>query len=567
MKKAFPSLALIVATFLATVPARAQEEQATAAKSSKPAPCEGARMLVPDLFSVRWELMDMLKLTGAAPAGPVFLERPSSLSRLPVCAAKAPAATAWAVSPTDTTQPSQWGIWPVTGEVLRNSGYPKDENNGAMWAGVGANLAATAGVWGRWHWLSAAIAPRLIWQQNAAFPLVPVEAGWSSVSNPYHLGELDWPQRMGTSSFGTFDPGQSYVRADVGYFSAGVSTENMTLGPSRIYPILMSSTAPGFPHVFLGSSRPIPTPIGLIDVQTFFGELTKSAYDPPDAAHRVINGLVVGWSPRWIPGLQLGAARLYIEALADSTSFGRILRSFINISPTFVGGGNQVGNGLGALYGRWVLPSSGFEVYGEWTREDTPYNLQDLLAEPDWSQAYGLGFQPIAQLGDGTKQLHLRGELVHLGAPAPIRAGKGFLSYYVHGGGESVTNDGQLLGAAIGPGSDAQVLGLDLLYGHALTGLWAERARYDDDTYYMLYARRYAESRHDYELTGGLRHVFARGPLQLEGKLAYSRRYNRMFLDLQTLSDTPASVDSNLQLDLRASWFPGTARSAGVAQR
>ena len=552
MNSACRGLVVMIAVSLGSASAHAQEP---APATPAPATCPGARMLVPDLFSVRWELTDVLKLAGAAPAGPVFLERPSSLSRLPVCRDKAPVA-AWAVSTADTIPGSQARLWPVIGELVRNSGYPKDENNGAMWAGVGANVAGTAGLWGRWRWLSAAIAPRIIYQQNLAFPLVPVQAGFDQLSDPYHLSELDWPQRMGTSSFSTLDPGQSYVRADVSYFSAGVSTENFTIGPARVYPILMSSTAPGFAHFFLGSSRPIPTPIGPIDVQAVIGRLTKSDHDPADPPHRVFDALVVGWSPRWLPGLQLGAARLYLEAVTDSTSYGNILRNFLQVSPTFAGGGNHPGNGLGGLFGRWVLPSSGFEVYGEWTREDTPYNLQDLLAEPDWTQAYGLGVQQIAKIGKA-KQLHLRAELVHLGASAPVRAGKGFYSYYTHGGGESVTNAGQIMGAAIGPGSDAQVLDIDLLSGRGLTGVWAERARYDDDTYYMLYARRYAESRHDYELTGGLRHVYARGPLQLEGRLAYNRRYNRMFRGMQDLGDTPASIDSNLSLNLRASWFPG----------
>ena len=556
MKNAFRSLVAMVAVALGSASARAQQP---APSSPAPVTCAGARMLVPDLFSVRWELTDVLKLAGASPAGPVFLERPSTLSRLPVCPGNAPVAV-WAMSPVDTTAGNQAGLWPVIGELVRNSGYPKDENNGALWAGVGANLAGTAGVWGRWHWFSAAIAPRIIYQQNLAFPLVPVQAGFDPLSNPNHLNELDWPQRMGTSSFATLDPGQSYVRADAGYFAAGVSTENFTIGPSRLNPILMSSTAPGFPHVFLGTSRPIPTPIGPIDVQAVFGRLTKSDFDPADANHRVFDALVVGWSPRWLPGLQLGAARSYLVAITDSTSFGDALSGFLQISPTFTSGANRVGNGMGGLFGRWVLPASGFEVYGEWTREDTPYNLQDLLAEPDWTQAYGLGVQQLARIGTG-KQLHLRAELVHLGASAPVRAGKGFYSYYAHGGGESVTNEGQLLGAAIGPGSDAQALSVDLLSGRGLTGVWAERARYDDDTYYMLYARRYAESRHDYELTGGLRHVYARGPLQLEGRLAYSRRHNRMFRGMQDLGDTPASIDSNLFLNLRASWFPGRWRT------
>ena len=140
MKNACRGLVVMIAVSLGSASAHAQEP---APATPAPATCPGARMLVPDLFSVRWELTDVLKLAGAAPAGPVFLERPSSLSRLPVCRDKAPVA-AWAVSTADTIPGSQARLWPVIGELVRNSGYPKDENNGAMWAGVGANVAGTA---------------------------------------------------------------------------------------------------------------------------------------------------------------------------------------------------------------------------------------------------------------------------------------------------------------------------------------------------------------------------------------------------------------------------------------
>ena len=46
--------------------------------------------------------------------------------------------------------------------------------------------------------------------------------------------------------------------------------------------------------------------------------------------------------------------------------------------------GASVGYQLASIFARWVIPEAGFEVYGEWARDDTPYNLMDMVREPDW---------------------------------------------------------------------------------------------------------------------------------------------------------------------------------------
>ena len=46
---------------------------------------------------------------------------------------------------------------------------------------------------------------------------------------------------------------------------------------------------------------------------------------------------------------------------------------------------NLPGNEMASLFGRWVLPEAGAEIYGEWSRDDRFANLQDLIMEPDLS--------------------------------------------------------------------------------------------------------------------------------------------------------------------------------------
>ncbi len=516
-----------------------------------------ARLHVDDLFGFRMDVARLLELTGAAPVMPMIVREPSAEADVPVCAERA-GALAWALSPAPVDSGVlRLRIVPITGELVQNTAYPRDRNNGALWAGVGPTLAVSGGLHARWRWLSAAFAPRYIRESNRAFDFPAVtQAGRSPFGYADKPG-IDLPRRFGASPYTIFDPGQSYLRADAFGLAVGASTENVWIGPSQINPLMMSSTAPGFRHVFAGTSHPIATPIGRLEAQVIWGRLTESAYFDSNPANdrRLFSALVADWMPRWIPGLTVGGAYLYMDTIPPGgVSLGHEFRLAFPVSAFYAGGGNLGGDGLGALYARWVLPESGFEVYGEWAREDTPYDPNDLLAEPAWTPAYGLGFTQAVRMGP--RLLRFYGELTHLGMGAPVRDGRGFFSYYTHSPViQGLTQQGQLIGAALGPGSDGETLGLDLHYGRGMTGLWLERARYDDDLYYESFARRYGESRHDWELTGGLRQAAAVGAFELEASAGYSKRHNRDFLRLSDPAAVPL-VEQNWQIDLRASYAP-----------
>jgi hypothetical protein len=203
--------------------------------------------------------------------------------------------------------------------------------------------------------------------------------------------------------------------------------------------------------------------------------------------------------------------------------------------------------------GRWVLPESGFEAYAEWSREDTPGDLTDVLREPDWTQAYVIGFSKSLLRRRTLTRVY--GELIHLGASAPERAGRGFFSYYTHGTvKQGHTQNGQLLGAAIGPGSDAQLLGVDVFDALGRSALRIERTRYDDDTYYRTFARRFGETRHDAEITISASRMHFVSALELEAGIAWSKRYGRMFVPLP--DDGPDIVESNWAVRIGGTWKP-----------
>ena len=473
---------------------------------------------------------------------------------LRLCVDSLPALRSW--GPPDP--PGNLYISPFEIHAVHNSAYPKSINDGLLWAGVGTSAVLTGGVEVQWRWLTIGLKPTVVWQQNKDFEIPAFQVlGLSRFANPDHAGAIDYPERFGDTSFGSVDAGQSFIRLDAGPITAAFSHENLWLGASDVYPILLSNTAPGFWHLRLGTRTPVRLAWFNVDAHALWGALEESDYfdgSGPNDTH-LFAGLVASIEPTFVPGLKIGVSRIahlaerpgghslgfYFERIFDAPTFSSVSTNLPEIA-------------LGAVFLSWAIPEGGFEVHAEWTREDRPFNLQDLLREPDWTQAYGLGFGKVFKTRTSVSRFW--GELVHLGESAPVRAGKGFFSYYTHGRvKQGHTNRGQLLGAAIGPGSDAQVIGFDHFREGGLLGGYVQRTRYDDDTYYREFSRRYGEARHDVEITGELHATRFMGRVHVQVGISASRRYDRSFLVLRT-SGTDQQIETNWGLDLGLAWQP-----------
>lgn len=437
----------------------------------------------------------------------------------------------------------QAGAAPARVSAWENSGYAVDRNNGAIWTGRGVSTAFEAGVWLRAGPVTAALAPVVGWSQNADFRIRPVaRAGFSPWVYPYG-GSIDLPQRFGGDAFVFADWGQSYVRADVGPVGTGFSTENLWVGPGIRNSILMSNTAGGFPHLFAGTGHPTDIWIGRLDFDVVWGWLHESDYFDANPANDR-NGLVLwafDFEPRPLPGLHLGAARAYM--FADSASGIDPLLDILALGSST----NLAGNELFSIFARWVLPSADAEIYGEWARDDRYAGLTtDFLLEPDHSQAYTIGMQKLTPVGDAA--LRVQAELTALQEKGEDRSGSRPLPVYYTNSEirQGYTHHGQLLGAGIGPGSDAEFVGIDWVDGWGYGGVFVERVRRNDASAAALAARRYWPYDHDTELTGGVRGLLRRGPWLGVASLAYSRRYNRDFLE----------DDDNVALSLSLTWVP-----------
>jgi hypothetical protein len=210
------------------------------------------------------------------------------------------------------------------------------------------------------------------------------------------------------------------------------------------------------------------------------------------------------------------------------------------------------------VFFRWASAPGGFEVYGEWARQDTWQQWFRLLNRAEAPQAYTLGAQKVVRTGSGA--VRLTAEVSHLSDPlAQPSVGRGIHTIYVSPHvPQGHTHRGQLLGAPIGPGSESQFIGADVFWNLGRSSLSIERVRYDDDAFYAVWAQNQAPHGHDTELSFRAGHLLGRSAFSLSAEVGYSFRYSRSLLGLHHVNSPgfPYRRDTNYQLRLAGRWLP-----------
>lgn len=279
--------------------------------------------------------------------------------------------------------------------LIHNTGFPFGSNDGPLWAGRGVTASVQAGFALNAGPISLEVAPIAFWSQNADFELA--DNGLTDrlrFADGSHPDVIDQPQRFGNRSFSRIDPGRSTLRADLLGIELGISTANQHWGPARDFPLLLGNNAPGFPNAFVGPSSPLNIGIGRLQARLVAGRLTQSDYATlgGDSVNRLMTGLVVGFSPRPIPGMEIGIGRFSHELWPTSgVTVSDLLSPLESVYAADTE--NSSGNQIASLFLRWAFPSSGLELYGEYVRDDWTWGLRDLMLFPDQNAGYLIGLQ------------------------------------------------------------------------------------------------------------------------------------------------------------------------------
>jgi hypothetical protein len=452
-------------------------------------------------------------------------------------------------------RPAFWSVGGSRIRVFANTGHPVGQNDGAVWQGKGLTTALETTVRLGWRGLSVTLNPLFIRNQNAGFDLAPVTASeLPEFAYPWH--RIDYPQRFGPEDYWTFDLGQSQVAVDWSAARFSVGNENLWWGPAVQNAIVMSNNAPGFLHASLATNRPVDVGIGEIEGQWVWGGLGQSEWFDPALADtdRFLTGLVLSYSPSVLEGLTVGFTRVFQQLVPDGgLDAAEYLLAFQGLVKTGQVSsddpdGTDDRDQLLSLFGRWAFPEVGFEVYFEWARNDHAWDFNDLLLEPEHSQAYTLGFQKVTSFSTD-RALVLRGELTHLEAPPTFQVRPRGV-YYTHSVvTQGYTHKGQILGAGIGPGGNAQSIGLETFETWGSAGLFVQRRVHDNDAYWLWAEQNDATfDKHDVSFDFGADGMYFLGGFEFGGGLIYTRELNRYFFGPKV---------NNLNLQLEARWRPG----------
>ena len=375
---------------------------------------------------------------------------------------------------------------PVT-KLTYNNNFPLGQNDGALWQGRGTNTIISAGGYVSYGPISASIRPNFIYSSNQDFTLSrwPSPDGISEYG--YEFSLIDYPQRFADEPIKKIDPGQSWIRAEYNEFSIGLSTANMWLGPAIYNPVLLSNNAPGFPHFFIGTHEPYSTKIGSFEGKLFWGRLKESDYFDEDNSNdlRYLNGVVFTYSPSFAEGLHVGFSRMFVKPVTDSgLSFGDYFLALQRMKHDPSSDIDRLQ--MTSLFSRWKVPDYGFEFYMEWTRNSAPESFRDLLLEPEFSRVYTLGFVKRFTLAP-EHWLTLNFEMTQLERPRSVEFRYSQPIYRSDAVIQGYTNEGQIMGAGIGPGSNSQKVHLSYYLPYGMFGVSFNRIVHDNTRLYENY--------------------------------------------------------------------------------
>jgi hypothetical protein len=450
-------------------------------------------------------------------------------------------------------------LLPVSLTTRNESGYPGAGRDGPLWAGRGWSGMLETGVSFRRGPVSGAVRPQVVGSENEGFDHAAVSIpGFGPFIYPWHATQIDWPLRHGSRSFREVHPGESYLRYDGRGFGVGLSTERLRWGPARRNPLIMGPGAPGFPHLFVGTSAPASTLIGEMEVEAVWGRLSASEHFDvaEEDGHRLFGGLLLQLRPRGAEDLHIGVTHAHVENLdpLDGSGVGFLTRPFLPRDREL---GRLDRLQLGSVFFRYVVPDGGTEFYGEWGRRDLWADVLRFKALSRGDAGFTFGFQHVRSGESNRVRIH--GELTSLRTTRALVDGGRPLTFYVHSRvRHGYTHRGRLLGAPIGPGSDAQTLGVDLIFprsGHV--GLMAERVRRDDDAFFRVWAPFLGYRGHDVELTVAAPFGLRWQNWEARGSVSHSWRRNRNFTGLfRGVSTEDILKERNQSLHLSLIWRP-----------
>lgn len=186
-----------------------------------------------------------------------------------------------------------------------------------------------------------------------------------------------------------------------------------------------------------------------------------------------------------------------------------------------------------SFFARYVLPEAGAEVYFQYGRNDHAQDIRDALIEPEHTRAYIVGFRKVISLRNKDEGIQLGVELTQLQRPTTTETRATPIWYSHYSVLDGYTNQGQVLGAGIGPGSNLQTLTIDWVKGLKRIGIQFDRKVNNNDLFYAFAAasadKNQFINRHWVDLSLGSNFSWNYKNFVLNGQLTFIRSLNYQY--------------------------------------
>lgn len=370
----------------------------------------------------------------------------------------------------------------------------------------GSQFFFSTGFSSRFSIINFQFQPEIVSSQNLPFNGFPTTYSEFLTFNRFFYWNIsDSPERFGSSSYTRFFFGQSYLSLKFGSFELGGGTKNFWWGPGQWNSLIFSNNSPGFPNVSFSTHKPAKTFLGLFEGHVLIGKLQSSNFsptqnvemdskffDPLNKDWRYLNGFLLSFSSKWLPGLSLGYSRTFQSYSSvrtnDLKGWFPILEPMAKEKLFFNGNAviydsKQQSQQI-AIYGRYEMVQAKGEIYFQFGRRDHALNWREFILNPEHARAYQFGFIKLVDISSLSKTLQFRGEITNQQESVNriLRYDySGGQTWHTHGQVRGFSNFGQPLGVGIGTGSNVQTLEISFVDDWNKMGILFERMENNQD--------------------------------------------------------------------------------------
>lgn len=380
-------------------------------------------------------------------------------------------------------------ILPLYSYTGYNTEYAHGFNDGYLWEGAGINQTMVVGVQGRIGNFEYTIAPQVVFAQNLDFDLRE-DYGTNPRYQDRFTNGIDLVKRYGNESLFAYYFGQSELAYSYRNVRLSLNTQNSMWGPAIFNQGMMSNNANGFPNIRIGSDLPWNTKIGNVEMQWVFGITEESEYFNINGADntQIHNGFILGYEPSFFPGFSISlqrSMRLLEKDRESNLDYFKLVTDFIRSDQLDEQGNvNESADQVFSFGVDWRSKSEDFRVYLEWIRGDFFSDIAGFITQPEHNGGYIWGFVKKFRFSD-QNSLRLIFENANLATWETARL-RPSGSLYTHGQvRQGYTNNGQVMGAYIGPGSSNHSVNVSYHYNDSALMFEYYRTRFNDDFFYL----------------------------------------------------------------------------------